>query len=289
MSSSVYTTTDTSPPTTPLNSRQQVRKPRRSGVTPKRLGVRNTQTVNDLDDDEDMETVHSDEESDNTDPTPLVQRLRPRTKSFAASEHHSEVDADAEDEPTEDEDESSLFSPGPSSRLRSRDRLDSDVPMSADEPDSRQSVGRGAKPKAKQGPETEMDIDDALTNGQPPPRALPQRRNTRRNSRLLPSPDPTDDEAPASEATSVLTSPPASNGEISTIAEEVEPETVRTTRSGKAFGTWQSRRRRLRQEAIDDPDMDVDDDDEETVESDEEEDDSFEAGELFTFFHDGWY
>ena len=35
---------------------------------------------------------------------------------------------------------------------------------------------------------------------------------------------------------------------------EVEGEVVRQTRSGKAFGVWQDRKRRLRQEAIDDPD-----------------------------------
>lgn len=281
MSSSVYTTTDTSPPNTPLNSRQQSRKPRRSGITPKRSGARASQTTIDMEDDEDMETVHSDGgegDSDEADPTPLIQRLRPRTKSFAASEHHSEADADGEDEATEDEDENSLFSPGPSSRLRSRDNTESDIPMSADESGPRQSVGRSAKTKSRQGHEngdagTGMEVDETMTAA----RGVAHKRQTRRNSRLLPSPDPTDDEAPASAITSALSSPPASNDSISTISEETETEAVRTTRSGKAFGTWQSRRRRLRQEAIDDPDMDVEDDDE-VPESDEEEEDSFEAG-----------
>jgi hypothetical protein len=59
---------------------------------------------------------------------------------------------------------------------------------------------------------------------------------------------------------------------------EAEAEVARTTRSGKAFGVWQSRRKRLRQEAMDDPDMDVGSEEEEEVESDEEEQDSFEAG-----------
>lgn len=64
------------------------------------------------------------------------------------------------------------------------------------------------------------------------------------------------------------------------VGEETETEATRTTRSGRAFGVWQSRRRRLRQEAIDDPDMEVDEDEGEAPESDEEEeeDDSFEAG-----------
>ena len=289
MSSSVNTTTDTSPPTTPLNPRQQVRKPRRSGVTPKRLGIRKSQPVVDLDDDEDMETVHSESLSDEADPTPLIQRLRPRTKSFAASEHHSEVDADGEEEATEDEDENSLFSPGPSSRLRSRDQSDSDNLMSAEEPADRPK-GRIAKTKSKQGSESDaagMEVDETMNNGHAPTKAVPQKRQTRRNSRLLPSPGPADDEVPASTASSVITSPPASNGPISSISEDTETETdiVRTTRSGKAFGTWQSRRRRLRQEAIDDPDMDVDDDDDEAVESDEEEEDSFEAGKYIASTH----
>lgn len=287
MSSSVYTTTDTSPPNTPLNSRQQARKPRRSGIPTKRLGVRGSQNAIDMDGDEDMETVHSDdgeEDSDEADPTPLIQRLRPRTKSFAASEHHSEADADGEDEATEDEDNTSLFSPGPSSRLRSRDHTESDIPMSADESGTGASVSRSAGIKTKQehdNGETGMEVDETSTTD----KGVAHTRRTRRNSRLLPSPDPTDDEAPASATTSALSSPPASTGSISTISEETETEAVvRTTRSGKAFGTWQSRRRRLRQEAIDDPDMDVEDDDE-AAESDEEEEDSFEAGKSCLMWH----
>lgn len=55
---------------------------------------------------------------------------------------------------------------------------------------------------------------------------------------------------------------------------------ARTTRSGKAFGVWQSRRRKLRQEAIDDPDMEVEDEQEELDEQESEDDDDedFEAG-----------
>jgi hypothetical protein len=72
------------------------------------------------------------------------------------------------------------------------------------------------------------------------------------------------------------------------VDEDTENETkvARTTRSGKLFGVWQSRsrRRKLRQEAMDDPDMNVDDEDEqieedeEEVQSDDEEEESFEAG-----------
>jgi hypothetical protein len=50
-----------------------------------------------------------------------------------------------------------------------------------------------------------------------------------------------------------------------------EDETSRTTRSGRAFGTIQSRSDRLRQEAMDDPDMEATDDE-------DEDDEAFEAG-----------
>lgn len=92
-----------------------------------------------------------------------------------------------------------------------------------------------------------------------------------------------EEDQPVSEASSALTSPPQSNGGMDIVGEETETETeteaTRTTRSGRAFGVWQSRRRRLRQEALDDPDMEVEEEeDEEAAGSDEEEDDSFEAG-----------
>lgn len=91
-----------------------------------------------------------------------------------------------------------------------------------------------------------------------------------------------DGDLPVSEASSALTPPPQSNGGMDIVGEETETETeteaTRTTRSGRAFGVWQSRRKRLRQEALDDPDMEVDEEDEEVAESDDDEDDSFEAG-----------
>jgi hypothetical protein len=61
--------------------------------------------------------------------------------------------------------------------------------------------------------------------------------------------------------------------------EGIDTEIARTTRSGKAFGVWQSRRRKLRQEAMDDPDMEVEDEEENEEESDEEEEKSFEDSE----------
>ncbi len=59
--------------------------------------------------------------------------------------------------------------------------------------------------------------------------------------------------------------------------DEVE-NVSRTTRSGRAFGLMQSRKKRLRQEAIDDPDMEVEDEGDEEEDEDEDEK-SFEAGE----------
>jgi len=57
--------------------------------------------------------------------------------------------------------------------------------------------------------------------------------------------------------------------------DHTDEDIVRTTRSGKAFGVMQSRKKRLRQEAIDDPDMEEEDEDGEDEEADE---DSVEAG-----------
>jgi hypothetical protein len=99
----------------------------------------------------------------------------------------------------------------------------------------------------------------------------PSKRHTRRNSRLLSAADA--DAMPISSSSTVLTPPPASpgDGDMNIVEEETETETEteanRTTRSGKAFGVWQSRRKRLRQEAIDDPDMDVEESDEEELEA----------------------
>jgi hypothetical protein len=69
------------------------------------------------------------------------------------------------------------------------------------------------------------------------------------------------------------------NDEDGMQVEDSDDAGSRTTRSGRAFGAYQSRRTRLRQEAMDDPDMaeleGVDEDEEE-----DEDDDDFEAGEL---------
>ena len=107
----------------------------------------------------------------------------------------------------------------------------------------------------------------------------PSRRHTRRNSRLLSTVEI--DSMPMSTTSSFFTPPPVSvNGDMDIVEEETETETeaTRTTRSGKAFGVWQSRRKRLRQEAMDDPDMDVEEDEDEEQEESDEEQDSFEAG-----------
>ena len=59
---------------------------------------------------------------------------------------------------------------------------------------------------------------------------------------------------------------------------ESEAAATRLTRSGRAFGLMQSRKSRLRQEAIDDPDMEVEDEDDDG-EDDEMNKSSFEPGE----------
>jgi hypothetical protein len=178
MSSSTYTTTDTSPPATPLNSRQTSRRTRKSSNgTGRRLGKSTStsgQSLVSAEHDEDA-LAESDSDSDSADPTPLIHRLRPRTKSIA-SEHVSEADMDGEDESTEDEEEAGVGSSGPSSRLRSKDQAGSETMDLG----SRSRV-RHAKLKAKQalkgGEETdsdgEMDVDEdglddtVMTEGKP--------------------------------------------------------------------------------------------------------------------------
>ena len=115
------------------------------------------------DQDEVEEASDSHPKSD-LEPTPLIKRLRPRTKSTTSA-----ADADAEDEPTENEDEG-LFSPGPSSRLRSKgkSRGGDDVVMKVDGGGGLRRT-RSAKLKAKKRlaedaedteVDGEMDIDD---------------------------------------------------------------------------------------------------------------------------------
>jgi hypothetical protein len=154
MSSSTYTTTDTSPPATPVNSRQASRKNRKSSNgTGRRLG-RSLSGRSSLTTDRDDVLVDSDDESDDAEPTPLIQRLRPRTKSMA-SEHVSEADIDGEDELTEEE--VGEGTSGPSSRLRSKDGT---------------SRARGAKLKAKEAlkggedsdTDQDMEVDDDVVD-----------------------------------------------------------------------------------------------------------------------------
>lgn len=115
------------------------------------------ETKGEEDDDDD------DDDDEESEPTPLVHRLRPRTRSsLVLDDRQSAVDADGED--TEDDaDIESVSSPGPSARLRSRDRMtNSDVSM----PSLRQLPEREAKLKALetlQDPDSDdMDVDDAL-------------------------------------------------------------------------------------------------------------------------------
>ena len=237
----------------------------------------------------DGEIEETDEE---VDPTPLVQRLRPRTRSSLIVPVHDEVEGDAEDEADDD------ASPGPSSRTRARDRTNSDASMLS-LGESRTLPARAARTKAKGAlKDVESDDDgmdlDSTANGdivdepeevdedeaRPPSGHLtraqarasrptstdkqsPPKRHTRRNSKM--SPIVIDDSS--SDESSMTTLP---NGSAE------EEEAVRTTRSGKAFGVMQTRRKRLRQEAIDDPDMEVEDE-EEDEEDEDEDDDSFEA------------
>ncbi|ORY26231.1 hypothetical protein BCR39DRAFT_541526 [Naematelia encephala] len=296
--SSAYTTTDTSPPTTSPVIRQTPRRRRQSASERQASLARKTRKAK-LDHnggDEEDDEAHSDE----VDPTPLVRRLRSRgnLSSSFVKDTESELEADGEEEDEEDE-EDEVDESQASPQSRSNRRVPSGKPL-INRPE------RGAKKKAiealKNGEsddddieDNEMDIDESasfsaiaaglededeemeepsrpssgpLTRSQHRSQGSPElealqpepRRLTRRASQMS-----TDDSTTSSSSLSPLSE------------DATEDMTARTTRSGKAFGVWQSRKRRLRQEAIDDPDMEVDDEDD--IEEDDEnetDDDSFE-------------
>ncbi|WWC73207.1 uncharacterized protein I206_107173 [Kwoniella pini CBS 10737] len=320
--SSAYTTTDTSqdgnsPP--PRQTSQRIRKqavPR--GFTPARQSLKtktitNTKKrlVNGHAQEQANTTEEVEEESEDDEPTPLVNRLRPRGRSSYIKEMSSEIEADDEENEDEDTmtmqetDEQEENSPGPSRRLRSRDKLiDSDITMISTSKNNRKSLpARGAKRKAiealkggESDTEIEMDMDvdgdtvlspEEIEDGgnekdrsqirahQSVP-STPPRRLTRRSSRHSPVVIVSDGDETAEPPESDLTATPDSPSPQPEDDVPATPAQTHTTRSGRAFGVMQSRKKRLRQEARDDPDMEVDDDEDE--EDDEEtEDESFEV------------
>ena len=122
-------------------------------------------------------TPHSDEESnvvireddsdaDEVEATPRAPRARSRTRSTAIEQPRDHLDEEAEGD-----DEESLASPGPSSRLRSRDgRTESIASTNSDRYAPRLLPDRGAKRKALRAlkggdndEEADMDVDEAIT------------------------------------------------------------------------------------------------------------------------------
>nr|XP_019047937.1 TKL protein kinase [Kwoniella bestiolae CBS 10118]OCF26867.1 TKL protein kinase [Kwoniella bestiolae CBS 10118] len=249
----------------------------------------------------------ADEETEDDEPTPLVNRLRPRGgRASYVKEMSSEVEADDEEnedehdaetvtvqeEETEEEDEDD--SPAPPRNLRSRDKLiDSDISM-VNSKKGRALPSRGAKKKAIEAlrggeSDTEMEVDEDVvvsndageeegdetieeaqnkSQTSPTQPSTPPRRLTRRPSRHSPDQDTAD--PPESDLTATPDSPsPQPEDDIL-----ATPGQIHTTRSGKAFGVMQSRRKRLRQEARDDPDMEVDEDEDEEEDEETDEDES---------------
>ncbi|OCF72595.1 TKL protein kinase [Kwoniella mangroviensis CBS 8886] len=253
-------------------------------------------------------TRDADEETEDDEPTPLVNRLRSRGgRASYIKETSSEVEADDEENENEHDADNSTVqgedtegseeenSPAPSRNLRSRDKLiDSDVSMVSSKK-GRSLPSRGAKKKAIEAlkggeSDTEMEVDEDVeipiegdddeemeqAHTSPPQPSTPPGRFTRRLSRHSPTTADSDEETaepPESELTATPDSPsPPPEEDVL-----VTPGQIHTTRSGKAFGVMQSRRKRLRQEARDDPDMEVDEDDEEEEDEETDEDESFEA------------
>ncbi|WVW79217.1 hypothetical protein I302_101183 [Kwoniella bestiolae CBS 10118] len=340
--SSAYTTTDTSQDGDSLQSRQTPRRikkqPGNRGFTPRqtqRSKSKSTPARRLVNGNGTKVVDDADEETEDDEPTPLVNRLRPRGgRASYVKEMSSEVEADDEEnedehdaetvtvqeEETEEEDEDD--SPAPPRNLRSRDKLiDSDISM-VNSKKGRALPSRGAKKKAIEAlrggeSDTEMEVDEDVVvsndageeegdetieegklswsppndlqltytalKGRPRTRAqnksqtsptqpsTPPRRLTRRPSRHSPDQDTAD--PPESDLTATPDSPsPQPEDDIL-----ATPGQIHTTRSGKAFGVMQSRRKRLRQEARDDPDMEVDEDEDEEEDEETDEDESFEA------------
>lgn len=259
-----------------------------------------------------METESTDEDDESedgqADPTPLVQRLRSRARNSFVKEPSSELEADAEEE--SEADGQSEASPLPARRLRSTDKLidsNGSLPQrKSSRSNSRLNRERGAKRKALEalkGGESDTDdmevdvgglaIDDEEEGEDEgmdedgPPRSGPLTRAQLRAQQDEPeaeddSQSGSEDDADTSrERVSTSLTPLSPEEDDAMSVEEIEEAATdeaieRQTRSGKTFGSWQSRRNRLRQEAMDDPDMEVDGE----ADSDgDETDDSFEAGE----------
>lgn len=118
-----------------------------------------------------------------------------------------------------------------------------------------------------------------ISSGSPSPAPVAAKRRTGRKSGFTVK-DSSDEGTASPTSEDLAPSSPAGASGDGTPDDDGKGEIARTTRSGKAFGVWQSRRRKLRQEAIDDPDMEVEDEEEEDEEeeSDEAEEDPFEPG-----------
>lgn len=103
------------------------------------------------------------------------------------------------------------------------------------------------------------------------PRSGPLTRSQLRAQAASPDPALIDDTSASDAGDSITSISPEPDDDV------VEAGT-RTTRSGRAFGVMQSRKNRLRQEAIDDPDMAAEDEVEEDEEDGEDDEETFEAG-----------
>ncbi|OWZ40976.1 TKL protein kinase [Cryptococcus neoformans c45] len=229
--------------------------------------------------DESELTELSDSDDDANESTPIVKRLRPRgvggRKSFMKepSTDITDFEDDAEEadaEATEVEEEP----PQPKGRkLRSKSisqaslsKHGSDIDMApvSGQRSPKSLPTRGAKKKAIQrmqggesGTEDEdMEMDEDRDIGMEEGTPMPQPATPPRKGRASRLPTPKLDEDSA-----MVGSPTPS---VATETEAATPRPVHTTRSGKAFGAIQNRRRQLLQEARNDPDMDEED------ESDEE-------------------
>ena len=262
-----------------------------------------------------MVTSSEDESDGDADPTPLVHRLRSRaSRGSLAREPTSDRDADGEEE--SEADGQNRASPRPR-RRESRTKPKSDVSETSPRQSSLQQSekggkalpDRGAKRKAIEalkGGESDTEDDDAKmedgdeemvtaehddaeepgSEDEDAPRSGPTTRSQYRaqggtasqRSVVMESDD--EEDVPERERNSYSSLSPTPGPDRMDVEETPAPE--HRTRSGKAFGRWQRRRNRLRQEAIDDPDMEAleEEIEEEEVDEGEDEEEDFETGKL---------
>ncbi|WVQ75409.1 hypothetical protein IAR50_005030 [Cryptococcus sp. DSM 104548] len=294
--SSSYTTE--SPSSSHITPRRNLQKrPTKSDLRAKRvraqLATKRTNVAAPDGGDSELTELSSEEEKGDVQATPLVKRLRPRGDGRANMREPSTDVTDFEDEVDNTADEAdaeateaepdNLPSRGRKNKASQSSRFlaaDEDVAMEV--PSSRKSgksmPTRGAKKKAIEAIKGgESDSDDGMEVDEDADLDMDEDEESTpksgKSKPLKPAPvtPPRRNPRATTDDVSMNGDDNETDGEDQT--PDATPGQIHMTRSGKAFGVMQNRRRLLREEARDDPDMDEveqesDDDDDDELEPD---------------------